>query len=212
MKNRKWLAFVSLLLLCCMLAPSVLAAADVYVYVSHNRNVNVRKGPGASYSAIGEAKSGQVYEYLGTSNGWHQIRLNSYTTGYVSGNLTELVSVSTENRTSSSISDWDLLVYVTNPNPVNIRKGPHKSYSSMGTVSPKAILGYHGTENGWHCIELGDGTRGYIANNMAVVIYASSYEEVRYLVDLRDQKCSWCGGDGFILTDDCSLCDGHGYL
>lgn len=48
--------------------------------------VNLRNGPGTSYSAITSLKNGTTVTLLGKENGWYKVRYNG-TTGYMSGEL-----------------------------------------------------------------------------------------------------------------------------
>lgn len=60
------------------------------VYISNERAVNVRTGPGTGYDYICEVFPGQSFPYLGTVNGWHKICYDGVNVGYVSGYITTL--------------------------------------------------------------------------------------------------------------------------
>jgi len=211
------------LLLCCLLPFA--AMAEKILVVSHGNAVNVRKGPGSAYGAYGEAQPGRTYPYAGSEDGWNCIWVSSTEKGYLSSKYTTVREVSTEEfRAVEMMMEPYIWLVVTNPNPVNVRSGPHKSFASVGHVQRNESYLYHGTENGWHCITLDDGTRGYIANNMAAVVADDdSRAPLRTLHcgDCRTTgKCSYCNGRGYIGEKDCfscyglaicALCYGHGY-
>lgn len=72
----------------------VLAQTSVrYVEVREN-NINIRKAPRTG-AVIQKAKMGQTFRLISTVNGWHKIRLNNGTIGYVSAsrNLTSVTDV-----------------------------------------------------------------------------------------------------------------------
>ena len=53
-------------------------------------NVPRRSGGGTSYSIVGMAAPGDIYQVISqTTNGWYEIVLDNGTTGFVSGNLTQ---------------------------------------------------------------------------------------------------------------------------
>jgi len=62
---------------------------NAVVNVTHYNALNVRKGPGKNYGAMGEAKPGTSWTYLGMDDGWNIIDYNGKT-GYIAANRTEV--------------------------------------------------------------------------------------------------------------------------
>ena len=75
-------------------------------------NLNVRSGPGTSYSKKGSLSSGKIVFILTESNGWYKVKLSNSDTGWVS---------------SSYISKTD--TYGKATCSLNVRSGPGTSYS-----------------------------------------------------------------------------------
>ena len=62
---------------------------NAVVNVTHYNALNVRKGPGKNYGAMGEARPGTSWTYLGMDDGWNIIDYNGKT-GYIAANRTEV--------------------------------------------------------------------------------------------------------------------------
>lgn len=62
------------------------------VNVQEGSSLNVREGPGTSYPALGSAKPGDRFEYLGESEGWRKIIFGGEE-AYVSPEFSEVISV-----------------------------------------------------------------------------------------------------------------------
>ena len=67
---------------------------EAVVRVTHYNALNVRKGPGKKYGAMGEAKPNTEWTYLGMDDGWNIIDYNGKT-GYIAANRTEVVVTDT---------------------------------------------------------------------------------------------------------------------
>ncbi|MCC0629008.1 SH3 domain-containing protein [Clostridioides sp. ES-S-0108-01] len=66
-------------------------------------SLNVRSGPGTSYSIIGKLNGGDVVELKAKNNGWYKVKLSSGTTGWVSASyISETNEGTKENPNSSS--------------------------------------------------------------------------------------------------------------
>ena len=68
-------------------ASSVVSSSSYLVKVTAN-NLNVRKGPGASYDISGTVKKGQLYTITETKNGWGKLKSGL---GWISLGYTEIV-------------------------------------------------------------------------------------------------------------------------
>ncbi|MDB0440529.1 ligand-binding protein SH3 [Clostridioides difficile] len=71
--------------------------------VTSTVSLNVRSGPGTSYSVIGKLNGGDVVELKAKSNGWYKVKLSNGTTGWVSSSyISETNEGLKENSSSSS--------------------------------------------------------------------------------------------------------------
>lgn len=118
-------------------------------------NVNVRKGPGTSYSKVA-----YLYEYDGvyvvakTSNGWYKILDEDGSFGYVSSKLIELDEVE-EIEFDSSIPAYTIA-------NLSVRKGPNTTYTKIGSLSKNTNIEVVGlTSNAWLKIKYNNGY-GYV--------------------------------------------------
>lgn len=203
--KRKWLALVCLVMIVCLLPLNGMAIrrGDV-VRITNANAVNVRKGPGTGYSVIGEAQPENTYVYLGTENGWHRIIFTGDTEGYVSGNRTAIEEGLVPDYVGSG-EKVEAIVRVTHGNALNVRKGPGKTYGSMGTAKPNSEWTYLGMDDGWNIIDY-NGKTGYIAANRTevevvdVIAGATSSSS-------STEACFACGGSGV-----CTTCDGAYYI
>lgn len=62
------------------------------INVQEESSLNVREGPGTSYPALGSAKPGERFQYLGESEGWRKIIFGGEE-AYVSPEFSEVISV-----------------------------------------------------------------------------------------------------------------------
>lgn len=71
--------------------------------VTSTVSLNVRSGPGTSYSIIGKLNGGDVVELKAKNSGWYKVKLSNGTTGWVSANyISETNEGTKENSNSSS--------------------------------------------------------------------------------------------------------------
>ena len=57
-----------------------------------NSNLNIRSGPGTSYSVIGTAQPGSEYEIAGENQDWYEIRSANGSTGWVAKQFSEKIT------------------------------------------------------------------------------------------------------------------------
>lgn len=67
------------------------------------------------------------------------------------------------------MGDEPHFVHITNGAKVNVRSGPSTGYKSIGQVKPGDDFPFLAWEDGWFQIELDDGARGYVAEEMGQV-------------------------------------------
>lgn len=93
--------------------------------------LNMRTGPGTSYSSKGMLKKGSVYEIKSTNNGWGQLSSNGY---WIKLSYTETLS-----------GDYNVKVKTGD---LNMRTGPGTSYKSKGYIT-QGIHTICETKDGW---------------------------------------------------------------
>ena len=96
-----------------------------YVVTTSSSNLNVRSGPGTSYSKLTSLAKGTVVEVLSITDGWAKIQLDNYTNAYVSASYLTKQSSST-----SSVGTKTVIARV-----LNVRSGAGTSYSIVGQLN-----------------------------------------------------------------------------
>ena len=150
-------------------ATAVVCTGALAANVTSTTDVNVRSGPGNSYSVLTMMSKGTTSANLGQSGGWVKVSVNGQT-GYVyskyltnaSGSSTS-TSVSTNTNTNSgstATTSVSKTVYVT-ASSLNVRSGAGTSYSVIGGVANGKAVSVVGSANGWYKIKYGSGY-GYI--------------------------------------------------
>ena len=122
-----------------------------YIVKVNTDSLNVRKGPGVSYSVCGELGRGEAYTIVQTQNGWGKLKSG---VGWINLSYTQRVSNTT--TVSSVVSSSSYLVKVT-ANNLNVRKGPGVSYGVSGTVKKGQVYTIVETKNGWGKLKSGLG-------------------------------------------------------
>ena len=114
-------------------------------------SLNIRKGPGASYSVVGELGKGEAYTIVETQNGWGKLKSG---VGWINLSYTQRVSNTT--AASSTTSSTNYMVKV-NVYSLNVRKGPSASYPVTTTVKKGDVFTIVKTQNGWGKLKSGAG-------------------------------------------------------
>lgn len=70
--------------------------------VTSTVSLNVRSGPGTSYSIIGKLNGGDIVELKAKSSGWYKVKLSNGTTGWVSASYISETNEGTKDNSSSS--------------------------------------------------------------------------------------------------------------
>ncbi|MBP3906030.1 MAG: SH3 domain-containing protein, partial [Peptostreptococcaceae bacterium] len=124
-------------------------------------SVNLRKGPGTSYTVIKALSRGTKVGYISESNGWAKIIYNG-TIGYMSAKYlgNESTQAPSDNNQSSTEETVKSTKVVTGSS-VNLRKGPGTSYTVIKALSKGTKVGYISESNGWAKVSY-NGTIGYM--------------------------------------------------
>ncbi len=128
--------------------------------VTASDSVNVRKGPGTSYTSIGSVLSGKTVNITGkTDNNWYRITYGN-SVGYVSAEYIKIES--TGNRVDFTVKATNATGKIIQSTTLNVRSGPSSSYELLGVLKigdPVKITGK--TSNNWYQISY-EGKEAYI--------------------------------------------------
>ncbi len=106
-------------------------AAPAAGHTVNTDNLNVRSGPGTTYSIVGTLTRGTMVNVVGTSGTWSKI--DGPKTGWVS---TQYLTASSHSAT-------------VNASSVNVRSGPGTGYSIVGTLSNGTMVTRAYTSGDW---------------------------------------------------------------
>lgn len=136
------------------------------VYAANGRNVNLRNGPGLSYSVIGTYSVGTTVTILSRGTSWHYIKAGKQT-GYMMAKYLRDGTAPTPDPGPTPVSPYTAYVYASNGKPVHLRTGAGKSYKSIAliNVGTQATVLQHGST--WDYISVA-GRQGYMMNRYLV--------------------------------------------
>ncbi len=138
-------------------ATAVVCTGAFAANVTSTTDLNVRSGPGTSYSVLTVMKGGTSTAKLGQTGIWVKVNVNGKT-GYVSSKY--LTNGSTKSPTH--VSSVNKTVYIT-ASALNVRSGAGTSYSVIGGLSKGKAASVVGSSNGWYKIKYGGGY-GFISS------------------------------------------------
>ena len=134
------------------------------MYTTPEIGLNLRKGPGTSYSVIRTLSKGTAVTVHSSSNGWSKISVNGVE-GYVSTSFLSSTNPSTNSSTSNeTTSTPTTTMYVTPDAGLNLRKGAGTSYSVVKTLSKGTAVTVHSSNNGWSNVSA-NGVEGYVSTS-----------------------------------------------
>ena len=134
------------------------------MYTTPEIGLNLRKGPGTSYSVIRTLSKGTAVTVHSSSNGWSKISVNGVE-GYVSTSFLSSTNPSTNSSTSNeTTSTPTTTMYVTPDAGLNLRKGAGTSYSVVKTLSKGTAVTVHSSSNGWSKVSV-NGVEGYVSTS-----------------------------------------------
>ena len=134
------------------------------MYTTPEIGLNLRKGPGTSYSVIRTLSKGTAVTVHSSSNGWSKISVNGVE-GYVSTSFLSSTNPSTNSSTSNeTTSTPTTTMYVTPDAGLNLRKGAGTSYSVIKTLSKGTAVTVHSSNNGWSKVSA-NGVEGYVCTS-----------------------------------------------
>ena len=125
-------------------------------------SVNLRKGPGTSYTVIKALSRGTEVGYISESNGWAKVSYNG-TVGYMSAKyLGNKSTQAPSDNNQSSTEETVKATKVVTGSSVNLRKGPGTSYTVIKALGRGTEVGYISESNGWAKVNY-NGTIGYMS-------------------------------------------------
>ena len=127
---------------------STLATTGAMYYVVASK-LNVRTGPGMSYSILGRAKRGTKCMFLSMTNGWWLVQFGNGQKGYVDKQFLTPVHAPVEG-------------YYTTTTAVNARTYPRTSAKKIGTLK-KGTTVYLAKRNGDWALVYYKGYSGWVA-------------------------------------------------
>ena len=150
-----------------------------------NGPVNVRTGPGLSYTSLRQVQTKEQYNYTkigkDTSNrNWYKIIIPNSVTGWVLGSYTKEVTATDDKPSQIETPPQTSVVgkvQVINGD-VNVRTGPGTTYTRIDTLKVGAQVDYKKTEkNGdvtWYSIVMSNGKEGWIHGGYVKIINGDS--------------------------------------
>lgn len=146
--------------------------------------LNIRKGPGKSYSITGTLTEGQKVTVTSTaSNGWYKIKTSSGKVGYVSPKYLKVSgTTSTEKEETSKGEVYVVKSYSTikkvgrvTTTTLRLRTGPSTSYSVKRNIYKGYVVGIQKQySNGWYKVKLKNGTTGYVSGDYLKITSGTS--------------------------------------
>lgn len=117
--------------------------------------LNVRTGPGTNFQAIGKAYNGQMYQWVSTQNGWHEI-VFAGEHRWISGAYSDVI-YSNQTIASGSVLRVDKIKN-TAGNHLHVRSGPGTSYSEIGELDYNQTITCMSKQGDWFQIQWNGGT------------------------------------------------------
>ncbi|HHD2752993.1 TPA: SH3 domain-containing protein [Clostridium perfringens] len=144
--------------------------------VGISTNLNVRKGPGTSYSVVGYLLNNEEVKVNYEKDGWYNITFSGNKEGYVSKKYISLESDSTtENPEKPPVSVNKQGIVKVN-STLNMRSGPGSNYNVIGTLRNNDKVEIIKEVNGWYEIKF-NGKSGYVSSQYVNIVEEGSNEE-----------------------------------
>ena len=140
-------------------ATAIVCTSALAANMVSTSDLNVRTGPGTSYSVKTVIKKGTPVTKVAQYGNWAKIQVNG-TTGYAS--LSYLDGLTGSSSSTTTPSNSSKTVYVT-ASSLNVRSGAGTNYSVIGNMQKGASATVVGSSNGWYKVKYGSGY-GYISS------------------------------------------------
>lgn len=114
--------------------------------------LNVRSGPGTSYSKVGVVYKGSSLTVIKTQDSWYNVKLSNGLSGWVCSDYVKSSSSSNEAQNTGKI----------NVVAVNVRSGPSNNYSIIKVALRDTKVKLIQKSSGWCYIQLPSGIKGWV--------------------------------------------------
>lgn len=144
-----------------------LGSGSKTVKVSSGSSLNLRTGPGTSYSIKGLVANGSKVKVIGTEDDWVKVTVSSSgKTGWIMAKYIGASSGSSSSGSSSGGSSAQSVYSVTGET-LNVRKGAGTSYTKVATLKKGDAFKVTGSSGNWFNIKTFDGVTGWVSKNYA---------------------------------------------
>jgi len=151
-----------------------LSDAPANAVVVKSSSINVRSGPGTSYTVVGQTNANAQLPVLDRSGDWIKIKLPNGTIGWVANWLVQNQSSTGQQATASNKNTATKIKQATiTATSVNVRSGPGTSYEIVARVNQGQNFTVKEVNGQWLKISLPGGQAGWIANWLASVSEAA---------------------------------------
>lgn len=150
----------TLLIMCQLQMMPKSASAETKKAVIAVDGLNIRSGPGLSYSVIASVKKGAVYSITDQKKDWYQIQLSGNNKGWVASWLVTLQQSAQAPKTSSGSSSDTVK---SNAEDLRIRSGPGTSFQVTGTFDKGQTAAFVQQNSNWVEISY-NGKRGWVSS------------------------------------------------
>ena len=136
--------------------------------------LNVRSGPGTTYSILTSVSRGQIYAIQGESNGWYKITTD-IATGWISGSYVVLVG------SMQAMPKLANTIQITG-NYLRVRSTPVDGEVLDFVYSGEAYEYQSISPEGWYKITTKKGYTGWVSNDYAIQIYSIPNGMYQFLI------------------------------
>ncbi|EMT46296.1 MULTISPECIES: N-acetylmuramoyl-L-alanine amidase [Anoxybacillus] len=168
---------MSWIVFCCLLLIAQTATAAMNVRIAVDR-LNVRTGPGFTFSVQEKVAKGKQYAVVQTRGKWLQIRLAANRTGWVHGNYVDIQKEKPETRKQLQQS------VVCQADGLRIRKGPGATFAIIGYVNRNEKGTATSIQGDWMYVRW-EGKEGWVHRSYVTNIEQNS-EQKTYVQMLYD--------------------------
>lgn len=143
------------------------------VRVSSGSNLNLRTGPGTSYSIKGQVKNGASVKVLNTEDDWVKVTVHSTgKTGWIMAKY--IGGASSGSSSSSSTPAYSGKVYRVTGSTLNVRSGAGTGYSKIATLYAGDGVKVLESSGNWYKVSSFSGKTGWVSRNyLTAGAYAS---------------------------------------
>ena len=142
--------------------------------VKVNTRLNVRSGPGTSYSIKGYLLNNAAVVISGSQNGWYTITSSSGLSGYCSAEYITVSGQSSDKNDSPSGEAVNKTGKVKVNTRLTVRSGPGTSYSAKGYLTNNTSVTITETTGDWHKITTPTGMSGYCHKDYITILDTGS--------------------------------------